>query len=507
MMKATEATTRTRRRSRHHCATSGPPIIATYYNFFVVSVICFGHQGVIGGTLCRFPVVAAESLRHHHDGQSDPLFRSRSSIVFDGIIRCDAEDYGDGIDIIRTESLIAPSSRTDDATPPTPLAGYYHGRRRPATSGRRPRDERIIILPFRGGGARDAKSEDDERRGPPANDSESHGEDADNARAASAASSSSSSSSSSCDDGRSDHGPNHRPSGDPNDDAGIIPHQIHRAYYSFLSWFRGVPAEGSSGVDLDDDDDDDDDGDDARRAAADGMACIAHKMPHGPDGRGGGGGSAAVVGVAPPPPPRRGVLEGSDERRARVKEFAITTAEVAAEVVVTNEDALADAVGELESGKLMPPEKPPSAGTRTSTAFAVPPTHYSPSSSADTGKGYVNVKESKSSKIKLAVGEMHEEARATTVSLNSTRRDETEMILLSNATLNGNATEPIIPLSDATTAVGQNSYDLELLIPKDYTSSGYVSFLTLILFDACILFSYIALCITTMHPLYTHLPF
>ena len=134
MMKATEATTRTRRRSRHHCATSGPPIIATYYNFFVVSVICFGHQGVIGGTLCRFPVVAAESLRHHHDGQSDPLFRSRSSIVFDGIIRCDAEDYGDGIDIIRTESLIAPSSRTDDATPPTPLAGYYHGRRRPATT-------------------------------------------------------------------------------------------------------------------------------------------------------------------------------------------------------------------------------------------------------------------------------------------------------------------------------------------------------------------------------------
>lgn len=190
-----------------------------------------------------------------------------------------------------------------------------------------------------------------------------------------------------------------------------------------------------------------------------------------------------------------------------MKEFAITTAEVAAEVVVTNEDALADAVGELESGKLMPPEKPPSAGTRTSTAFAVPPTHYSPSSSADTGKGYVNVKESKSSKIKLAVGEMHEEARATTVSLNSTRRDETEMILLSNATLNGNATEPIILLSDATTAVGQNSYDLELLIPKDYTSSGYVSFLTLILFDACILFSYIALCITTMHPLYTHLPF
>ena len=133
MMKATEATTRTRRRSRHHCATSGPPIIATYYNFFFVSVICFGHQGVIGGTLSRFPVVAAESLRHHHDGQSDPLFRSRSSIVFDGIIRCDAEDYGDGIDIIRTESLIAPSSRTDDATPPTPLASYYHGRRRAAT--------------------------------------------------------------------------------------------------------------------------------------------------------------------------------------------------------------------------------------------------------------------------------------------------------------------------------------------------------------------------------------
>ena len=500
MMKATEATTRTRRRCRHHCATSGPPIIATYYNFFVVSVIYFGHQGVIGGTLCRFPVVVvAESLRYHHGGQSDPLFRSSGSIVFDGIIRCDAEDYGDGIDIIRTESLIAPSSRTDDATPPTPLASYYHGRRRAATtSGRRPRDERIIIPPFRGGGARDGKGEDDERRGPPANNSESHGEDADNARAASAASSSSR------DDGRSDRGPNHRPISDPSDDAGIIPHQIHRAYYSFLSWFRGVPAEGSSGADRDDDDDEDD----SRRAAADDVACIAHKMPHGPDGRGGGGGSsAAVVGVAPPPPPRRGVLEGSDERRARAKEFAITTAEVAAEVVVTNEDALADVVSELESGKLAPPEMPPSAGTRTSTAFAVPPTRYSPLSSADTGKGYVDVKESKSSKIKLAVGEVYEEAHATTVSLNSTRRNETEMILLSNATLNGNATEPIITVSDATTAVGQNSYDLELLIPKDYTSSGYVSFLTLFLFDACILFAYIALCITTIHPLYTHLPF
>ena len=266
MTKATEATTRTRRRSRHFRATSGPPIIATYRYFFV-AFICCGHQGVIGGgTLCRFPVVVAESPRYS-DGQSAPLFRSRSSIVFDGIIRCDAEDYGDGKDI-RTESLISPSSRTDDATPPTPSASH-HRRRRAATSGRRPRDERIIIPPLRGGGARNAKkSEDDERRGPPSNNSESDGEDA-NAQQARA--------SSSRDDGRS-HGANHRPSDDPDDDAGIIPHQMHRAFHSFLSWFRGVPAEGS-GDERDDDD---------ARAAAD-MACIAHMMPHGPDGRGGGG--------------------------------------------------------------------------------------------------------------------------------------------------------------------------------------------------------------------------
>ena len=169
-------------------------------------------------------------------------------------------------------------------------------------------------------------------------------------------------------------------------------------------------------------------------------------------------------------------MEGSDER-ARAKEFAIT-AEIAAEVVVTNED-VTDVVGGLESGMLPPPDEKPPAGTRASTAFVVPPTHYSPLSSTDAGEGY-DAKDSfsKSSKIKLAVGEVYE-ANAMTVSPNSTR-NETEMIGLSNATLNGNATESI-PVSDATTtAVLQNSYDLELLNPKDYTSSGYVSFLTLI---------------------------
>ena len=399
-MKTTEATTRTRR--RRYRRVSGPPI-ATYY--FFVAINC-GH-GVIG-TFCRVPV-GAES-RRYHDGHSPP-FRSHS--IVDGV-RCDEGDV-DGVDI-RTERLIAPSSLT--VATPSPLASY--GRR--ATS-ERPR-ERIILLR---GGAHNVKSVDDELG--PANNSESDGEDA-NTQASAAS--------------RNGRDGLNRPS-DPDDDG--IPHQIHRAFHSFLSWFR-VP-EGSG------------DRDNAR-AAAD-IACIAHKMPHGPDGR--GGGSSAVVEA---PPARRGV-DVSDER-ARVKEFAIT-AEVAE--VVANED-VAD-VGELGSGKLSSPEKPP-AGARASTAFVVPPNH-SALSSADTGKRY-DVKERKSSKIKLAVGDVYE-AHAMTVSLNSTR-NETEMIRLSDATLNGNSTESI-PVSDATTDVGQNSYDLELLSPKDYTSSGYVSFLTLIL--------------------------
>lgn len=183
---------------------------------------------------------------------------------------------------------------------------------------------------------------------------------------------------------------------------------------------------------------------------------IAHKMPHGPDGR--GGGSAAFTTLPPP----------SVEEEDKEEEFVITT-EVT-EVAI--KDTSVDTVEPAKSTSSVSESKvKPAVGTRRdSAAFVVPPAHKSLSSINNNKEE--NSKKSKASKGKTV--ETVDEAKTANATL-IIKQNETHTITASasnDTSLDSNAT---LSTSNSSSVAEETSIDIEMR-QQDYTSSGYVSF-------------------------------
>jgi len=202
-------------------------------------------------------------------------------------------------------------------------------------------------------------------------------------------------------------------------------------FHSFLARFRAAPAAGAEFV--------------VYSGRTTGTLAIAHKLPHGPDGRGGGG-SAMVESVL--------VAELETERKEQIV-IPPSTNDIHGDNVVHQSDK--------------------SVCTKSSTAFVIPPTHPS---SVDSRIGD-DVKESKSSKSELTTEDVYSIEAGTNLH-NNTRNETTDMMTLSNSSLIVNTKESVI--SATNTSVGENSDDMKVIKPQDYTSSGFVSLLCLTIF-------------------------
>jgi len=202
-------------------------------------------------------------------------------------------------------------------------------------------------------------------------------------------------------------------------------------FHSFLARFRAAPAAGAEFV--------------VYSGRTTGTLAIAHKLPHGPDGRGGGG-SAMVESVL--------VAELETERKEQIV-IPPSTNDIHGDNVVHQSDK--------------------SVCTKSSTAFVIPPTHPSSVDSQIED----DVKESKSSKSKLTIEDVYNIEAGTNLR-NNTRNETTDMMTLSNSSLIVNTKESVI--SATNTSVGENSDGIKVIKPQDYTSSGYVSLLCLTIF-------------------------
>ncbi|KAL7537853.1 hypothetical protein ACHAXR_008127 [Thalassiosira sp. AJA248-18] len=182
-------------------------------------------------------------------------------------------------------------------------------------------------------------------------------------------------------------------------------------------------------------------------------AHIAHKIPHGPNGRGGGSSLYATMPST----------EDLDEQEDEVEEFLITT-----EVTEVSTDATT--AGTVELTKSLSSVSEAAVRNRgDSTAFVVPPPHKPlPSSSVDNSKRK-DVKKSKASKTKVAAPDI-DGTKTMEASLNITR-NETVAIKASNETVDSNTTGF---LSTSNASVSEDSSDvIEISQLEDYTSSGY----------------------------------
>jgi hypothetical protein len=198
-----------------------------------------------------------------------------------------------------------------------------------------------------------------------------------------------------------------------------ISYQIKDSIYSFLARFRVAPAATEFVV---------------HRERTTVTSAIAHKLPHGPDGRGGGG--STMVEFVP-------VTEKEVERKEQI--------------------VIPSSTNGIHGDKVVPQVGKP-VSTKLSTAFVTPPTHQSFVDSVTED----DAKESKSSKSKLMIEDV-----AGINSHNNTRNETTDTITFSNSTLNFNTTESAVAATN--TSVGEYSDNMKVIKPQDYTSSGYVS--------------------------------
>ena len=203
------------------------------------------------------------------------------------------------------------------------------------------------------------------------------------------------------------------------------------AFTSFFSMFRSPEKKANAYIE---------------RVATD-TSNIAHKMPHGPDGRGGGGRMTTL-------PPPISSAEDSKKEQDIGDEDILITAEFTELVAARSPPS---------DNKDDPPEedtKPPSAkaGGNSATAFVVPP-------SPNNNKPQVEEKKkSKSSKIKEVV----EDTDTTATPLPNSTNNETEVVAALNISLDSNVTVPISSNTSSVITEG-SSGGTEI----DYTSSGY----------------------------------
>ena len=231
---------------------------------------------------------------------------------------------------------------------------------------------------------------------------------------------------------------------------------------SFISLFR-APSESNE------------------RVATTNTTGIAHKMPHGHDGRGGGGGNVAYA-TLPPPKSSSLVDEDSKDRQGHAEvdekeedEFVIETEITKVSFGDTNHDDNVEGTKSSGQPDINDTSKSLVVGKgNDSSAFVVPPSpHKVPSSSADRTRAE-DLKKSKASKSKEVFIENANEITATIdVSLNNTQ-NETEVIAASNGTINDSNTTDLLSNASVTedTPVGIGISQTE----EDYTSTGYVSF-------------------------------
>jgi hypothetical protein len=187
-------------------------------------------------------------------------------------------------------------------------------------------------------------------------------------------------------------------------------------------------------------------------------SAIAHKLPHGPDGRGGGG--SAMVEFVP-------VTEKEAERKEQI--------------------VIPSSTNGIHGNKVVPQADKP-VSTKLSTAFVTPPTHQSSVNSVTED----DAKESKSSKSKLMIEDV-----AGINSHNNTRNETTDTITLSNSTLNFNTTESVVAATN--TSVGEYSDNMKVIKSQDYTSSGYVS-LFVFMSNICVVYTILFLYVLTQSP-------
>lgn len=194
-------------------------------------------------------------------------------------------------------------------------------------------------------------------------------------------------------------------------------------FHSFLARFRAAPAAAEfvvySGKTTD-------------------TSAIAHKLPHGPDGRGGGGAMIESV-----------LMNELETERTEQIVIPLSTKDIHGDKGVHQSDK--------------------SVRTKSSTAFMLPPTHPS---SVDSRIGD-DEKERKSSKSKLTIEDAYNIEAGTNLH-NNTRNETTDMMTLSIPTLNVNTTESVVSATN-NTIVGEISDGMKVSKPQDYTSSGYVS--------------------------------
>jgi hypothetical protein len=461
------------RRRRGTTASAGarhppPPRVAVVVSV-IVSILVIGGVGTLRGPIRPVVAESSPSRRYRdecHHFLSSPS-RSSRGIADGGMVRChgdDGEYHDDGMripmggPILLTPMMSSREKTTDDPVPRAQVAlarcGSRKRGRKMGEGGGASSWGGIISILVGGGGWGEGTSEDDEG-------DEDEGEATTNIAIPDVSRdddvNSSSTKRASLRDDDSDEGVN--PPYD--DDSGIISYHVNRAYCSFLSWFRYSTTEESGGGSRRRPDDD------ARSITTPDISGIAHRMPHGSDGRGGGGGeSASTAMVDARHDTTRGAMEGSSTmERSRMKgeKFAITTtAEIVDVSTSTNCAVDVDELGtDVHSSS---PEKPRVGTTRASTAFVEPPPRQhstSSSSSTETGNRDDTKEQSKSSKIELSgEGEVY---------------DDDAIIRSPNITTARNHTNMTTSVSGAVTTAGEISDDFQPHNRKDYISSGYVS--------------------------------
>lgn len=188
---------------------------------------------------------------------------------------------------------------------------------------------------------------------------------------------------------------------------------------------------------------------------------IAHKIPHGHDGRGGGGSYTTLT------PPSEDA-----EQQNMEDEFLITT-----EITEVSMDATAAGTVELARSILTVSKAEVKPAVKTggdSTAFVIPPPANNPLPSIADDSKRKDVKKSKSSKSKTGMEEVKVDGnKSMNASLNNRTHNDTETTTALNDTLHSNTTG--FP-SPSNASVAEEVSDMDMGHPKDFTSSGYVSF-------------------------------
>ena len=153
-------------------------------------------------------------------------------------------------------------------------------------------------------------------------------------------------------------------------------------------------------------------------------------------------------------------------------EFLITT-----EITEVSMDATAAGTVELARSILTVSKAEVKPAVKTggdSTAFVIPPPAKNPLPSIADDSKRKDVKKSKASKSKTGMEEVKVDGnKSMNASLNNRTHNDTETTTALNDTLHSNTTG--FP-SPSNASVAEEVSDMDMGHPKDFTSSGYVSF-------------------------------